>query len=115
MKHARRERGVDTGFLEHVTKVLHRARAARRNERHRAQLARRLKLLDVVAALHAVTTHAIEDDFPGAALLHLANPLKRVAPGVARSAGVAGELIHAPAVGREMTVHANHDALRAET
>src|SRR6185369_4057603 len=44
-----------------------------------------------------------------------ANPLKRIAPGIARTIGVAGELIHPPAVGREMTVHANHDALRAET
>ena len=72
------------------------------------------ELLDVVAAAHAVAAHAVEHDLAGAALLHFAHPVERVAAGVARAVRIAGELVHAIAVVDRLAVDADDHALRAE-
>src|SRR4051812_33185438 len=114
MEHARSERGVDASLLEHVTEMFDGAGTARRNERNRAQLACRLQLIDVVTALHAIATHAVEHDLAGATILHFADPLKRIASRVACAVRIPGELIYAPALWCEVAVHANHYALGSE-
>src|SRR3954451_8994567 len=76
MEHARGKRAIDPGDLEHVFEVLHRARAARRDQRHLGHGPHGGELHDVVALAHAVLVHAVEYDLAGAAALNLAYPVE---------------------------------------
>src|SRR5690349_585485 len=110
MEHAGCKRRVDTCLREYITEMFRRAGATGRDEGNATQLTRCAKLFDVVATTHAIAPHAVEHDLAGATLLHFANPLKRVAPGVARTIRIAGELIDAISLRGHVTVHADDDA-----
>src|SRR6185437_8781441 len=114
MEYAGRERSVDASLPKDVGKMLHRPRAAGGDQRHVADLPHGPQLLDVIAAPHAVASHAIEDDLARAALLNLAYPGEDVAAGLAGAVRIAGELIRAIAITRELAVDADDDALGAE-
>src|SRR5690606_24988986 len=97
-----------------LLEMRHRSGAAGGDQRHAADLADALQLLDVVAAPHAVLVHAVQDDLAGAAVLHLPYPVE--GPPLARSgsrrvAGVLVDVVVAVALER---IDADHDALRAE-
>ncbi len=79
-------------------------RASRRRPRRpaaRGRCARTAReLLDVVAVAHAVARHAVEHDLAGAALLHLAHPVRACCARLSRvRVRIAGVLLHAIAVG----------------
>src|SRR6185436_8676472 len=90
------------------------AGAAGRHQGNVADVANSLELRNVVAPPHAVAGHAIEHDLARAAVLHLAHPFQRVAPGVARAVRIAGVLEHAVTLLEVGAVDADHHALRAE-
>ena len=114
MKYAGRECSIDLRCHEHVAKVLDGAGTARGHERYVTTRTKRGQLLDIVPSLDAVTSHAIEDDLPGAARLNLASPRQRIPPAVAHAIGIARELKYTIAERREPAIDPHDDALRAE-
>src|SRR5580700_3686948 len=85
MEHAGCERRVNRSVLKRSGEVLHSAGAAGRDQRHRANLADLPELLDIVPMPRTVGCHAVEHDFPGAALLHFTHPAECIATTVARA------------------------------
>src|SRR6185437_4397953 len=108
------ESGVGACFLEHRGEMRHRAGPSGGHERHTADRADRPQLLDVIAAAHTIAAHAVEHDLARAALLRLAHPGEHVPARLAGALRVAGELVGAVTLARELAVDADDDALRAE-
>src|ERR1700683_748370 len=92
MQHARGKRRIDARLLECLREVRQGARAAGSDQRHLTDGAHRTQLRDVVTLPDAIASHAVENDLPGAACLHLAHPLQGVSTAVARTVWVPAEL-----------------------
>jgi len=72
------------------------------------------QLLDIVSSAHPVAAHAIQHDLTSSAVLHFTHPVERIAAGVARAIGIAGELEYPITFLHVGAVDADDHALRAE-
>ena len=88
--------------------------AAGGHQGHLANAAHRAELGDIIAPPYAVAGHTVEYNLARPALLHLGDPLERIARRVAGAMDVTGELLHSKALCDRLAVDAHHHALRAE-
>ena len=115
MKHAGRQRRIDARGSKDFDKVLGRARAPGGHQGHLTAFAHGAQLRNIIPAAHAVARHAIEHYFSRTAPLHFLHPLQGIAPSIARTRDIAGELLHAVTAIDRLAIDADDDALCAKS
>jgi len=115
MKHAGRQRRIDARGSEDVDKVFGRTGAAGCDQGNLTAFAHRAQLRNIIPAAHAVARHAIEHYFPRTAPLHFLHPLQGIAPSIARTRDIAGELLHAVAAIDRLAIDTDDDTLCAKS
>jgi hypothetical protein len=115
MKHAGGQRRIDAGNLEDLDKVFSCAGTPGGHQGHLTAFAHGAQLRNIIPAAHAVARHAIEHYFSRAALLHFEHPLQRIAPSIARTRDIAGELLHAITAIDRLAIDTDDDTLCAKS
>ena len=116
MEYGSCQRTVNVGIAEGFQEVFHGARATGGNQRDVANFTHFFQLLEVVTVTHAVLIHHVEDDFSGAAFLHLLYPVERFPLSDAGAAFIAGILIHMIFTGFGVVpgINTDHNTLHAK-